>query len=217
MFKEIIGSGKRRTLLHDATSEVLDMLGRVEEMYETASKTLLDSELDGAAVVRSDKEINAGERLVRKMIFEHLTLNPDHDLSTSLALLSVVHDVERCGDYSKSLAEMGSWSGENVIPDVYKGDYTDLQGAILPLFNLVDRALKESDVELARSVMREHEKIKARSDELIFAIMDENSKGGESVIFALALRFLRRISAHLSNVASSIANPFDRIMGKENN
>ena len=63
-------------------------------MYETASKILLDSELDGAAVVRSDKEINAGEHLVRKMIFEHLTLNLDHDLSTSLALLMMLSVVE---------------------------------------------------------------------------------------------------------------------------
>jgi hypothetical protein len=31
----------------------------------------------------------------------------------------------------------------------------------------------------------------------------------------MAVRFLRRISAHLSNVASSIANPLDRIGGKE--
>jgi phosphate uptake regulator len=35
------------------------------------------------------------------------------------------------------------------------------------------------------------------------------------VPYALAARFLRRISAHLSNVASSVANPFDRVSGKE--
>ena len=33
----------------------------------------------------------------------------------------------------------------------------------------------------------------------------------EAVIAALASRYTKRISAHLSNLASSVVNPFDRI------
>ena len=33
----------------------------------------------------------------------------------------------------------------------------------------------------------------------------------EVVVLALTIRFVKRIGAHLSNLASSVVNPFDRI------
>ena len=63
--------------------------------------------------------------------------------------------------------------------------------------------------------MRRHEEIKRQTDEFITAVMEDAQSSREAVLYALASRFLRRISAHLSNVASSIANPLDRVTGKE--
>ena len=42
-------------------------------------------------------------------------------------------------------------------------------------------------------------------------LADDSIPTRDAVIMALTVRFLKRISAHLSNLASSVVNPFDRI------
>ena len=39
----------------------------------------------------------------------------------------------------------------------------------------------------------------------------ETCLSSETVAFVLYLRYLKRVSAHLSNVVSSVINPFERI------
>ena len=192
------------------------MLERAQHMFGASCGTLLscdnaDMDVD---VDREDRDINAGERLVRRMIFQHLTINPEQDLPTSLALVSIVHDVERLGDYAKNLTELNRWS------DLCAGDTDcsrmcrEIHEMIAPLFGQVIEAFRKSDTEVARQVMRRHVEIKERTDVFVESVMHyPDSK--EAVIYSLASRFLRRTSAHLSNVASSLVNPLDRISGKE--
>lgn len=215
MFKEIIGSQKRKTLLYDAILEVLEMLERAARMYELTCTDLLKPQPDAVNIYREDRDINASERIVRRMIFEHLVLNPKQDLPTSLSILSIVHDIERIGDYAKSLMELSHWSNADGNSATYMDECQRLHRAIAPLFAQVLEALRESDINRARQVMRQHEKIKQQSDALLERIIQGDSPNNEAVLYALAARYLRRISAHLSNVASSIANPFDRVSGKE--
>lgn len=215
MFKEFINSQKRTTLLYDAIQEVLEMLERAERMYELACTGLLTPEPDTVNIEREDRDINASERMVRRMVFEHLVLNPKQDLPASLSLLSIVHDIERIGDYAKSLMELSHWTKAEGNPSLYIAECKSLHRAIAPLFAQVLEAMRESDIDRARQVMRQHEEIKKQSDVLLGKIIQGDRPNGEAVPSALAARFLRRISAHLSNVASGIANPFDRVSGKE--
>ncbi|MGY8826249.1 MAG: PhoU domain-containing protein [Candidatus Latescibacterota bacterium] len=215
MFKEIIDSQKRTTLLYDAIQEVLGMIERAERMYELVCASLMNPQPEIVDIERDDRDINASERLVRRMVFEHLVMNPQQDLPTSLSLLSIVHDIERIGDYSKSLVELSAWSGLNSGASAHSEECQQLHRAIAPLFAQVLEALRESDIERARLVMRQHEEIKKQSNVLIEQIIKGEGQNSDAVPYALAARFLRRISAHLSNVASSVANPFDRVSGKE--
>jgi phosphate uptake regulator len=57
-------------------------------------------------IAEKDETINVGERMVRRMVAQHLTINPEQDLPSSLVLISIVHDVERIGDYTKGLIEL---------------------------------------------------------------------------------------------------------------
>ena len=63
--------------------------------------------------------------------------------------------------------------------------------------------------------MRQHEDIKARTDAFLKNVMETVGDQQEAVLYTLVSRYFRRTSAHLSNIASSIVNPFDRITGKE--
>lgn len=216
MFKEILGRKKRRTLVHDAIDEVLDMLTRAERMFGVVCGGMLASGESGQVdVSQDDKEINIEERIVRRMIFEHLTLNPEDDLPASLALISIVHDVERIGDYCKGLMELHQWDDLCSGESRYAQMCGDLCEMIAPLFPQSLEAMRESDAELARQVMRRHEEIKIQTDQVLAASMGDAEVNRETLLYTLAARLLRRVSAHLSNVVSSVANPLDRLAGKE--
>ena len=216
MFREILGSEKRRTLVHDAIDEVLGMLARAQRMFQTVRQRMAATEeLAPADVEQDDRELNIEERLVRRMIFEHLTLNPDEDLPASLALVSIVHEVERIGDYCKGLIELDQWdylcSGESRYAKMCE----ELCEMIAPLFPQTLEALRESDAELGRQVMRRHEEIKTRTDLVLSTAMEDVEADRETLLYTLSARHLRRVSAHLSNVVSSVVNPLDRVGSKE--
>jgi hypothetical protein len=62
--------------------------------------------------------------------------------------------------------------------------------------------------------MSEHWWIARHTEEIIAALISHDDPGlpcNEAVATALYVRFLKRVSAHLMNIASSVVNPFDRI------
>ena len=188
------------------------MLARAEKMYAMACRAM-----DAATgtpredVSQEDEEIHIGERMVRRMILEHLTFNPRDDLPASLAIISIVHDVERIGDYCKSLIEIDQWDHVSSGDSPYAHMCHDLHEQIRPLFAQTVEALRESNSDLARKVMRRHEEIKGETDRVFATAMEDADANRETVLHTLAARLLRRVSAHLSNVASSVANPLDRV------
>jgi phosphate uptake regulator len=82
------------------------------------------------------------------------------------------------------------------------------------MFTLLIEALPTADVAKAKEVMGEHWWIARRSDEILNSLIahsDNDLVCHEAVSTALYARFLKRVSAHLMNIASSVVNPFDRI------
>lgn len=215
MFRDINATRKRTALLYDAIEEILSMLEKAERMFNIVSSSLLNKVEAPTDIGQEDRDINKGEALVRRLILEHLVLNPDQDLPTSLAVLSIVHDVERVGDYAKNLVELNRWVHLSEGDTRYTRLCKEIHGAIAPLFAQVLESLRESDDELARRVMHSHEQIKAKTDEFLEIVMQEVDTQRDAVFFTLASRFFRRTSGHLANIASSVANPLDRISRKE--
>ncbi len=215
MIKNLWRGRKPSGLLNDALEETYGMLEREEGMYRAACDALLLGKQPEVDIVQEDEDINVGERMVRRMVFEHLALNPEQDLPASLALIGIVHDVERVGDYTKSLLELTRWRSEASGEEKYPAMCGEIREMIEPMFGMTLKALRESDADLAREVMRRHREVKDRTDLFVETVMQDPDVGRETVVCSIASRFLRRISAHLSNIASSVANPFDRLGGDE--
>ncbi|MCZ6636008.1 MAG: hypothetical protein O7G87_21635, partial [bacterium] len=171
-----------------------------------------DPEID---VVEEDEDIDVGERMVRRLVFQHVNLNPTQDLPASLALLSVVHDVERIGDYAKSLVYLARWRTEETETGEHGVLCGEIREAIAPMVGQTLKALREGDAELAREVMRKSREVKNMTRVLLESLLQDGGEGREAVVCSSAAQYLRRISAHLSNIASSVANPFDQLAGDE--
>ncbi|HJP30841.1 MAG: PhoU domain-containing protein [Candidatus Latescibacteria bacterium] len=212
MFRNLL-QGSKQTLVHDAVAEILRMLEQGHTMFLAACSALSEGRPPEGGLPQ-DEDLNVGERVVRRMIFQHLIVNPQQDLSTSVALLSVVHDVERIGDYAKSLVELSRWSKQGSSSPMAQ-QCSKLHGMVEPEFAATLRALRDSDEESARQVMRDHAQVKALTDDILEEAMGADDGRREVVLYAVASRYLRRVSGHLSNVASAVINPVDQVSGKE--
>jgi len=211
MFRDIICPHKKSTLIKNAIEEVKSMIEKVESMFIASFDHLFFGKEYSKDLFKEDIDINAGERIVRRLVFEHLTYNPKQDLIPSLILISIVGDVERIGDYTKHIWGLRNYSGDYN----YKTNLENLiriKDNIIPLFSLAKDAFYNSDEEKGSTVLNKHREVKRMTDEVMNSILlSKNIPPLEAGILSNTVLFLRRISAHLSNIASSVANPFDKM------
>ncbi len=216
MFKKVIRIFGYYTLLEEAFEIMLAMLKEDLEMFRASVDTLRhkdDAKLP-FNIYEKDKEINAAQQNVRQKILTHLALSKDKNIGMALGLVSIVIDLERIGDYTKNISELAVAHPARLQGGVYEEELLKIEGVTLEKFNLLYRVFLENDVDLAREIMSGHKEITTRVDITIQDMIQgrESSLSGPSTItVALYYRYLKRISAHLTNMASSIVNPFPRI------
>lgn len=71
---------------------------------------------------------------------------------------------------------------------------------------------KEQDQELGSRIMKELVEVSKECQSMLEDIVeDKNLSPKEGIIYALLLRYLKRVSVHIKNVASSVVNPFHRL------
>ena len=146
------------------------------------------------------------------MVLEHLSVSPKQDIVASLVLTTVVSYIERIGDYTKNVEE---------LQHLYPKDFSNLNqldllkqtaDRIIEFFGLTRQAFMEGDEEKALQVMRGHKKIRDNCDEIPqHGYEDEAGSKRVAVTEARLARYLKRISANLKNVATSVVKPYDEI------
>ncbi len=211
MFTEFLQLWKKSSLLNEAVEETYKMLEMTKDMYIFSLRVLMDNEKEVSDIYKLDQELNQMQISVRRKVLEHLSINPRQDITSSLILVTIVVDIERIGDYAKNLIELA-----HHYPQKLCGPYCDrvrnFEMEITKNFLSTIRAFKEVDAQLGQMVMDAHAKLAPEFEHLIEDILEDTSlRGREAVIYALLARFLKRVSAHLKNVASSVVNPFHRL------
>lgn len=211
MFTEFLQLWKKSSLLNEAVEETYKMLEMTKDMYIFSLRVLMDNEKEVSDIYKLDQELNQMQISVRRKVLEHLSINPRQDITSSLILVTIVVDIERIGDYAKNLIELA-----HHYPEKLCGPYCDrvrnFEMEITKNFLHTIRAFKEVDAQLGQMVMDAHAKLAPEFEHLIEDILEDTSlRGREAVIYALLARFLKRVSAHLKNVASSVVNPFHRL------
>ena len=84
----------------------------------------------------------------------------------------------------------------------------DPHAGIEPLFQLAIDGIRYEDESKARDLMERHLGIRSQTDAILTDVLKNDQSSREDVLASLLSRYLRRTSGHLSNVASSITNPF---------
>ena len=217
MWKNIIGVFKKDNLYQQAFDEACEMMDTNGKMYAASVESLRQSD---AAEIKIDiyaldKEINKAERDVRKKVMKHLILSGDAQLTSGLALVSVVIDIERIGDYTKNIFDLARRHPKRLNAGSLEPQLKALEEHTSKVFHDTIEAFKDSDETLARQVMDDYkEDISADSEKMTDDIIGgtvSDLEPPEAAAVVLYARFLKRIGSHSRNIATSIVNPFHRI------
>ncbi len=211
MLKGFLQFFKKPALIDQAEKIATDMLNIAYNMFQYSMRVVIEKEKEKEDIYKLDRKLNELEIKVRRDIIEHLSVNPTQDIIPSLILTTIVIDIERIGDYSKNLIELS-----HKYPEPLKGEYIEkiknLEGKVQYNFKKVIEACNKEDEELGKKVMDELTKVSKECQILLELMVDDKSLSSkEGIIYALLLRYLKRVSAHSKNVASSVVNPFQRL------
>ncbi len=206
-------TGERPPLVNQAFEDISAMLKTGGQMLAAATGHLLDNEILEVDLEELDNSINRGEINLRRVILEHLSINPKKDLVFSLKLLSIVQEAERIGDLAKSMAELATLAAGPRM-GFHVDELRNQRDDVIRMLNRTHAAFVNDDEEEARRLMREQEALKARLLGYLRQLCrDQTLATNEAIVLAMTSRMLSRVGSHLANIASTVASPFDHIRG----
>jgi phosphate uptake regulator len=202
----------------DFISDVMDdfkiMLSDSEYMFKSSYDILVNNKKEPGLeqqILTTDKKVNRLQKVIRRRIMEHMTVQPTVDSPACLLLFSVSKDAERVGDYAKNLLEVSRLLEKTIDKEIYSKLFKDLDKDILDLFKQTREAFIESDEEKATRAWDSQKNIKKQCDDIVRTLAKSSYSVNESVCFTLIARFLRRMSSHLTNIATSVVVPLTEL------
>ncbi len=210
MFKQLFSALKSGEVLDEAFSQFDQMLAHAQWMFLRANE-VLHRKTTAADVKDSiyarDKSINDLLRSIRRKLVRHLTINPGSDVAACLALMSVAKDAERIGDYCKNVFEVGQFYKEDSFHVArYNDPLEAVCGRVAGLFDEVRCSFRDSDSQQAKSALKIADELGDECDRVIDQLLrdEESIQTHEAVAYSLLARHYKRVSSHLSNVATAV-------------
>lgn len=195
--------------------EQLDtMLNEGRRMFDLASDAIFG--LQSVDAVQDelwdlDKELNKTERNIRRELMVHGTVRgAEVDQGLMLAYMSVAKDMERIGDYCKNiwdLAHTGVRLSDRPDTDALKKHASEVAG----LLAAGTEAFVNDDFDAVHALIPNIQENELQYDKLVHQFVMSDEAGSVAAARAIFFRYLKRISAHLSNVLSSVVMPVDRL------
>ena len=183
-------TGRQPPLIRDALGVMDNMLRVSGEMLEVSFACLLDNEPLEVDLSARDEEVNEGEQEVRRLVLEHLAIDPERERIQSLILVAAVQEAERVGDLAKSIAAAASLADSPRIGP-HAEPLRDLRGRLLHMLSETRRGFVKADPQAAHRVMEEHQKIKALVTDYLETIAHaDDVSSNEAVVYAISARLI---------------------------
>jgi phosphate uptake regulator len=198
--------------LEQIERQIIEMLGDARHSFDLAMTSLLANDASGVdeEVYRTDQRINDAERQIRRELVVHSTVQGTADLATVLAHLLLIKKIERIGDQAKNIMDLrteGVAFSDASDVDALRQARNDVSDAYADLLRIISNS--------------EHDRIgdfRTRVDELVAAyeqalrdLIHSEQPASQAVPRALLYRYLKRIAANLSGIASTLIDPLDQI------
>ena len=137
------------------------------------------------------------------------------DIPNGLVLINMVVDIERVDDYIKNILDLAIITSKKLKVEKVSEDLKMIEDEVLSRFDKTMEAIHSQDSDVAKELIGTHRKMVAKiSDKFVNQILKgeitfkSQSKAAE---IALYVRYLKRIGSHLTNIMTTLVNPFEAI------
>jgi phosphate uptake regulator len=200
--------------LEEIERQIHTMLLDCRHTFDLAASALIggaEPSTVGKRISKVDIGINKAERAVRKELVVHVSVRgTDADLPLVLSFMSIVKDAERVGDYAKNI-----WDLADAGVDVSKADdlkaFTKVRDSTSEAIGEAARVFIDRDAEAAHEMIKTLDAFLDECDSVIVTQLGSTGPARDAVARALFYRYLKRISAHLMNVLTSLVMPVHRL------
>ncbi|PZO15062.1 MAG: phosphate transport system regulatory protein PhoU [Leptolyngbya foveolarum] len=188
--------------------DVLRMGALVENACLLAKEALCDRNLESAKKIRpQDKQIDQLYRQIEVDCTNLLNLEAPvtQDLRLVSALIQMVRDLERIGDYAKTLGSTAIKLFPYPSHDCM-GEIAVMTDRCRSMVALCLRSLSELDPEEGRSIKRKDDLVDDDYDRIYNRLISERCEGSVEpiVLLVIAIRALERIADHATNVGKRV-------------
>lgn len=164
----------------------------------------------GKDLRKSDRQVNKGERSIRRELIIHAGVARAVDYPLMLVYMSIIKDIERVGDYSKNIWDL-SVDGFTLAGAIDEPMWAERFARTQELINETAVIFSERNAEQATTRLSQMDEWTSDFDDEISILVREGSPAGSPVPRALLNRYLKRITAHLMNVMTAVVMPLDRL------
>lgn len=199
--------------IEEVEQRIVQMLRDGRDVFDAATDAVFGggkSKKTKKTIRSTDYGINLAEQEVRRALLMHASVRETVDLPLVLAYMSVVKDVERVGDYAKNLYDLARY-GANFEKASDAEELLEYCGAVARLFDDVADAFEARDADEAEQLVAKADGFLTEYDKLVKAAYRSKGPASDAVARALYYRFLKRITAHLMNLLTSLVMPVDQL------
>ncbi len=164
----------------------------------------------GKDLRKSDRQVNKGERSIRRELIIHAGVAGAADYPLMLVYMSIIKDIERVGDYSKNIWDLTT-DGFMLKGTPDEAMWADRFARTQDLINETAVIFSERNAEQATARLTQMDEWTSDFDDEVSTLVREGSSAGPAVPRALLNRYLKRITAHLMNVMTAVVMPLDRL------
>ena len=198
--------------LDEVEASIVGMLRDGNDVFTTATDALFGggkSKATKQEVRQTDKGINEAQQDVRRALLIHAAVN-DSSLPLVLQYASIVKDAERVGDYSKNMYDLVKY-GANFEGAPDEDELDDYRDRVSRLILEAADVFEAQDTDGAQRLLGKADAFLDQYNREVKAAYNSTGSTQDAVARALYFRFLKRTTAHVMNVLTSLVQPLDRL------
>lgn len=200
--------------LEAVEQQLVEMLTNCQDTFRLGTAAVF-GEMDvteaGDLLDAVDKNLNKTERAIRRELLVHGTVRgAEVDQGLMLTYMSVAKDIERIGDYCKNIWNLAQM-GVNLSGGFDSDELTKHCERVANLIKAALDAFAEQDAEKVHKLIPGIKDDAQHYDRHLIDFVNSDLPGSVAAPRALFYRYIKRISAHLANVLSSVVMPVDRL------
>lgn len=215
ILKEFLQAWRDQSPISRMLEEFISMIEDVEWLYDSVGSVIrgkLEPKKIEEEIYERDREVNRKQRDIRRLVVNHLTVQPGVDVPICLVLISIVKDAERLGDHCKDIFEVAMQYTHAFDREQYTPVMDELDEDITVMFSQMRKAFARSDKKLAWSVIEKDRVVSKQCDMLVRQLANDNDlKSIEAVSYTLLTRFYKRVSRHIANIATSVTSSVENL------